>query len=284
MNSITDKLEINKKIQVLDHGFIRLVDCMGDDKAIVDAARVSYGKGTRSVRHNRQLIRYLLRHRHTSPFEMCEIKLHVSMPIFVARQWIRHRTANVNEVSARYSILPDNFYIPELKQLSPQDNSNKQKRSNISYDKELAVKFRDIIEKSSKRAYKEYLELLGDENKPGLARELARIVLPVNIYTEWYWKIDLHNLLHFVHLRMHDHSQYEIYVYAQAIASIIETKFPLVWEAFNDYILHSKELSLQQAQMTREQLIISKARQNMVKPQGMSDREWKEIDNWLRED
>jgi len=221
--------------KVLDHGFVRLVDYMGDDNAIVQAARVSYGAGTKNVSSDRQLIRYLMRHRHTTPFEMCEIKFHVKLPIFVARQWIRHRTANVNEISGRYSEMVDEFYVPELEQIRPQSVINKQGRSEDAFEPNEAEQIQSQLSETQRELYSEYKESL-DKN---LARELARINLPLSLYTEWYWKIDLHNLFHFLHLRLDAHAQYEIRVFAEAMASITKELYPIAYEAFEDYRLNS---------------------------------------------
>ena len=231
-----------KPIHILDHGFVRLIDYMGDDGAIVQAARVSYGAGTKSVRNDRGLIRYLMRHRHTTPFEMCEIKLHVKLPIFVARQWIRHRTANVNEYSARYSILDREFYVPALEHVSEQSATNRQGRGdNVPEAKARAVI--DALRRDAMTVYDTYEHLINDtgdgtpvrEGEPQLARELARMNLGLNYYTQWYWKVDLHNLLHFLSLRMDPHAQYEIRVYADAIATMVEDWVPHAWSAFADY-------------------------------------------------
>jgi len=211
-----------KPIPILDHGFIRVIDYMGTDQSIVQAARVSYGEGTKKLREDRGLIRYLLSHWHTTPFEMCEIKFHIKLPIFVARQWIRHRTANVNEYSARYSVLDKEFYVPELDQLGSQSTTNKQGRSN-TLDKKFALQAQNLIKKNSNQLYEDYQNLLNgkllshDEyvEGEGLARELARTTLPLNYYTQWYWKIDLHNLMHFLRLRADSHAQYEIQIYAE---------------------------------------------------------------------
>ena len=219
-------------IQCLDHGFVRLVDYMGDDSAIVQAARVSYGAGTKQMRQDRGLIRYLLRHRHTTPFEMCEIKLHIKLPIFVARQWIRHRTANVNEISARYSVLDNEFYLPSPEHLAVQSKNNKQGRGEALTEAQSAMVL-EMLKRDATQAYQTYSELLGEEI--GLARELARMNLPVNWYTQWYWKVDLHNLLHFLALRMDAHAQYEIRVFADAIGSLVKDWVPHVWEAFEDF-------------------------------------------------
>jgi thymidylate synthase (FAD) len=214
---------------VLDHGFVRVVDYMGDAAAIVQAARVSYGRGTRTLSEDRALIRYLLRNRHSTPFEMAEIKLHVKLPIFVARQWIRHRTANVNEYSARYSILDKEFYIPDRRQLAAQSTQNRQGRTNLVDDAE-ADGVLALLRRDSERAYEGYAELLNEDEagvaidpaRAGLARELARINLSLNFYTQWYWKIDLHNLMHFLRLRADSHAQYEIRAYAEQILSIVK--------------------------------------------------------------
>ncbi len=221
--------------KVLDHGFVRLVDYMGDDNAIVQAARVSYGAGTKNVSSDRQLIRYLMRHRHTTPFEMCEVKFHVKLPIFVARQWIRHRTANVNEISGRYSEMVDEFYVPELEQIRPQSVINKQGRSEDAFETDEATEIQAQLSETQRELYSEYKESL-DKN---LARELARINLPLSLYTEWYWKIDLHNLFHFLHLRLDAHAQFEIRVFAEAMAAITKELFPIAYEAFEDYRLNS---------------------------------------------
>jgi thymidylate synthase (FAD) len=239
---------IGKEYKCLDKGFVRLVDVMGDDSSIVQAARVSYGKGTKSVSIDRELIRYLMRHRHTSPFEMVEFKFHVKLPIFIARQWIRHRTANVNEYSGRYSEMKDEFYLPELNQIRPQSQMNKQARSDEQLPSEKSEKILSILEKTQRQLYDEYKEILDI----GSARELARINLPLSTYTEWYWKIDLHNLLHFLKLRMDHHAQYEIRVYAETIAKIIKQLVPLTWEAFEDYILESVTLSKNEINVFKE--------------------------------
>ncbi|HOK14268.1 MAG TPA: FAD-dependent thymidylate synthase [Candidatus Kapabacteria bacterium] len=221
----------------LDYGFVRLVDWMGDDSSIVQAARVSYGKGTKSVSEDTALIRYLMRNLHTSPFEMVEFKFHVKLPIFVARQWIRHRTANVNEYSGRYSEMPDEFYLPEPDQLRLQSTLNKQGRGEATIDNASDVLSR--MKQTQERLFQEYSELLAT----GLAREIARINLPLSNYTEWYWKIDLHNLFHFLRLRLESHAQYEIRIYAEAIAKIIKQIVPIAYKAFEDYILEAIRFS-----------------------------------------
>ena len=230
---------INKEIKCLDHGFVRLVDFMGDDSSIVQSARVSYGKGTKSVREDTTLIRYLMRHQHTSPFEMVELKFHIRLPIFVARQWIRHRTASVNEYSGRYSEMTDDFYVPEQNQIRTQDEVNKQGRSDKQIDDATAQEVLQSMQQHQKDSYDEYLNYLGK----GVAREIARINLPLSSYTEWYWKIDLHNLFRFLKLRLDWHAQYEIRVYAEAIANIIKELYPISFKAFSDYILNSVTFS-----------------------------------------
>ena len=229
-------------LPVLDHGFVRVVDYMGNDASIVQAARVSYGIGTKQTREDVSLIRYLMQHQHSTPFEMAEIKLHVKLPIFVARQWIRHRTANVNEYSARYSVLGSEFYIPNESEISSQSESNRQGRGRSLHPDE-ASSVRNLLREESERSFRNYHWLLGsepgDDGKEklgvGVARELARITLPLNSYTEWYWKIDLHNLLNFLKLRSDQHAQYEIRAYADAIIQILKLWVPLVHDAFVDF-------------------------------------------------
>jgi len=242
--------KIGEPIPVLDHGFVSLVDYMGDDQAIVQAARVSYGRGTKRSREDRGLIRYLLRHHHTTPFEMCEIKLHVKLPIFVARQMIRTRTANVNEYSGRYSILDREFYVPDASVLAAQSSSNRQGRGDV-VSPERAAQVLEILKRDAENAYDHYEDMLGGaaetqktgEETEGIARELARINLPVSFYTQWYWKIDLHNLLRFIAFRADAHAQYEIRVYAEAIASLTKLWVPDAYEAFVDYQLEAASLS-----------------------------------------
>lgn len=235
-------------IPVLDHGFVRLVDYMGDDGAVVQAARVSYGRGTQKVRDDRGLIRYLMRHQHTTPFEMCEIKFHVKLPIFVARQWVRHRSANINEISGRYSILDKEFYLPSPEHVGVQSSSNRQGRAEpLSADQTRFVL--DTLREDAERCYAHYEAFLLEEKESHpshhqpLARELARMNLTLNTYTQWYWKIDLHNLFHFLRLRMDSHAQYEIRVYAEAMAQLVQKWVPLCWEAFEDYRLNRVEFS-----------------------------------------
>ena len=273
-------------IYLLDHGFVRVVDYMGDDGAIVQAARVSYGRGTRRVSDDRGLIRYLMRNRHTSPFEMCEIKLHVKLPIFVARQWIRHRTANVNEYSARYSILDREFYVPSEEVIASQSRSNRQGRGESLSAREAASVQR-LLRNDAHLVYDHYEQLLnqrsdGKVRHPdhvGLARELARINLSLNYYTQWYWKIDLHNLLHFLTLRADPHAQYEIRVYAQAILDrIVRPWVPLTHEAFCDYRLNGKMLSAQALSVVRA-LVNGRRSEAESFREGsrMASREWREL-------
>ena len=225
-------------IKCLDKGFVRLVDCMGGDDAIVQAARVSYGKGTSKVSQDRGLIRYLMRHRHTTPFEMVEFKFHCKMPIFVARQWVRHRTANINEYSLRYSEARDEFYYPDPKHIEFQSALNMQGRMGEVSD-DLKQKVQDYFKEISERSFEIYSEL----NNAGVARELARAILPVNLYTEWYWKNDLHNLLHFIGLRSDDHAQYEIRVFSDAMAKSVKAAAPFAWEAYQDYVIEGMRFS-----------------------------------------
>lgn len=268
-------------VPVLDHGFVRVVDYMGTDGAIVQAARVSYGAGTRKTREDEGLIRYLLRHRHTTPFEMCEIKLHIKLPIFVARQWIRHRTANVNEYSGRYSIMDKEFYIPQPEHLAAQSRTNRQGRGDVLEGAE-AAEVLEILKTDSARAYTHYEQMLNeneagdviDEQRTGLARELARMNLPVNFYTQWYWKIDLHNLLHFLALRADSHAQYEIRVYAEAILDLVKDWVPTAYKAFMDYRMGAVELSAQALEIVRAMLRGEKVQQESS---GLSAREWQEL-------
>lgn len=226
---------LDKEFKVLNHGFVRLVDYMGSDKAIVQAARVSYGKGTKKVSEDRGLIRYLMRHKHTTPFEMVEFKFHVKLPIFIARQWIRHRTASVNEYSGRYSVLTDEFYFPNPEDVRTQSEVNKQGRSDKVVPEDIQKEFLEYLKNSTSDTYKEYQRYI----EAGLARELARINLPLSVYTEWYWKIDLHNLFHFLRLRADSHAQQEFREYAKVITEMVKTVCPVAYEAYEDYILNS---------------------------------------------
>ena len=263
------------KVQpVLDHGFVRVVDYMGDDAAICQAARVSYGKGTKSVQNDVGLIRYLMRHWHSTPFEMCEIKLHVKLPVFVARQWIRHRTANVNEYSARYSILDREFYIPEADSLAAQSAVNNQGRGSVLQGAE-AARVLNILKTDSNRAYDNYEAMISDEGQDGLARELARMNLPANIYTQWYWKVDLHNLFHFLRLRADAHAQYEIRVYADVICDMVRDWVPAAYGAFEDYRLGGAVLSSKSLDCVRRMLAGEKVTQETS---GMSKGEWREFE------
>ena len=259
---------------VLDHGFVRVVDYMGDDAAICQAARVSYGKGTKSVQNDVGLIRYLMRHWHSTPFEMCEIKLHVKLPVFVARQWIRHRTANVNEYSARYSILDREFYIPEADSLAAQSAVNNQGRGRVLQGAE-AARVLNILKTDSDRAYDNYEAMISDEGQDGLARELARMNLPANIYTQWYWKVDLHNLFHFLRLRADAHAQYEIRVYANVICDMVRDWVPAAYGAFEDYRLGGAVLSSKSLDCVRRMLAGEKVTQETS---GMSKGEWREFE------
>ncbi|MEM9012076.1 MAG: FAD-dependent thymidylate synthase [Pseudomonadota bacterium] len=258
---------------VLDHGFVRVIDYMGDDAAIVQAARVSYGAGTKKARDDTGLIRYLMRHWHSTPFEMCEIKLHVKLPVFVARQWIRHRTANVNEYSARYSILDREFYIPAPENLSAQATSNRQGRGEVLEGAE-AARVLDILKTDSARAYDHYEEMLSQEDQAGLARELARMNLPANVYTQWYWKIDLHNLFHFLRLRADAHAQYEIRAYAEVMCRIVADWVPAAYAAFEDYRLGGAQLSAKGLAALRRMLAGETLNAEAA---GMSAGEWREF-------
>ncbi len=260
--------------EVLDHGFIRLVDYMGDDSAIVQAARVSYGAGTKHVQNDEGLIRYLMRHWHSTPFEMCEVKLHVKLPVFVARQWIRHRTANVNEYSARYSILDREFYIPAPEHLAAQSTVNNQGRGETLSGDE-AARVLDMLKDDATRAYDHYEAMLSQEGQQGLARELARMNLPANIYTQWYWKTDLHNLFHFLRLRADAHAQYEIRVYAEAICEMVRDWVPLAYRAFEDYRLGGVTLSAKAVECVKRMLTGERVTQENS---GMSKGEWREFE------
>jgi thymidylate synthase (FAD) len=268
-------------VPVLDHGFVRVVDYMGDDAAIVQAARVSYGRGTRAANEDKGLIRYLMRHRHSTPFEMCEIKFHVKLPIFVARQWIRHRTANVNEYSARYSILDREFYIPAPEHLAAQSAVNRQGRGDILEGAE-AARVLDLLREDATRNYDHYLEMLNEDDqgnardaaRQGLARELARMNLTLNAYTQWYWKTDLHNLFHFLSLRADAHAQYEIRVYAEAMMGTVDAWVPIAAGAFRDYRLGAVTFSAQMLAIVRRMVAGEQVAQE---GSGLSKREWREL-------
>ena len=268
-------------INVLDHGFVRVIDYMGDDSAIVQSARVSYGKGTKKISNDQGLIKYLMRHRHSTPFEMCEIKFHIKLPIFIARQWIRHRTANVNEYSARYSILDKEFYIPSIENIASQSTINNQGRGEVLSSEE-ASNVISILKADAEQTYANYESLLNesseggvlDENRSGIARELARMNLTLNTYTQWYWKIDLNNLLHFLALRADDHAQYEIKVYADAMLDIVRKWVPITYSAFDDYRVGGTELSAKEVNFLKK---LIKGENPSFEKEGISKREWAEL-------
>lgn len=266
---------------VLDHGFVRVIDYMGDDGAIVQAARVSYGRGTRRVQDDTALIGYLMRHRHTTPFEMCEIKFHVKLPIFVARQWIRHRTANVNEYSARYSVLDREFYVPAADQIAQQASTNRQGRGEV-VDADTATTVQALLRDDAERCYRNYEWMLNeavdgqpaDAGRAPLARELARINLTLGTYTQWYWKVDLHNLLHFLSLRADPHAQYEIRVYADVMLDVVRRWVPITHAAFVDHRLDGAHLSGRACAVVRRMLAgetVERANS------GLGVREWQEL-------
>jgi len=262
--------------KVLDHGFVRVIDYMGDDGAVVQAARVSYGRGTKKVSEDAGLIRYLMRHRHTTPFEMCEIKYHVKLPIFVARQWIRHRTANVNEYSARYSILDREFYLPAPEHLAAQSEANRQGRGEVLDDAE-AAEVLALLARDAAQCHDDYASMLNEQGDParrGLARELARMNLTLNTYTQWYWKTDLHNLLHFLSLRADAHAQYEIRAYAEAMLASLEAWVPLTAAAFREYRLGAFTFSAGMLAVLRRMLAGEAVTQA---GSGLSKREWGEM-------
>jgi len=268
-------------ISILDHGFIRVVDYMGNDTSIVQAARVSYGKGTKKVNTDAGLIKYLMRHWHSTPFEMCEIKYHIKLPIFIARQWIRHRTANVNEYSARYSILDKEFYLPTSENLASQSQNNRQGRGDVLKG-DQAKKVLDLLKSDSERTYSNYEEMLNerydgtviDENKIGLARELARMNLTLNTYTQWYWKTDLLNLMNFLRLRADHHAQYEIRTYADAMLETLKKWVPITYEAFMDYRVGGTEVSAKGKSVIQK---LIKGQQVLIEQSGLSKREWNEL-------
>ena len=265
---------LGQKFPVLDHGFVRVVDYMGNDDAIVQAARVSYGGGTKTPQEDANLIRYLMRHRHTSPFEMCEIKLHVKLPIFVARQWIRHRTASVNEVSGRYSVLSEEYYVPEEENILPQSNTNKQGREEGAKIMIPNSKVRELMDRGGTEAFELYNSFLDI----GVARELSRIVLPVSTYTEWYWKIDLHNLFHFLKLRMDSHAQWEIRQYAEEIFKLVKLWVPVAAQAWLDYQHNSLTLSAKAASLIALKLAGEPIDHSIS---GLSNRELQELEAQL---
>ncbi len=260
-----------KEIPVLDHGFIRVIDYMGTDSSIVQAARVSYGAGTKKVNEDKGLINYLMRHGHTTPFEMCEIKLHVKLPIFVMRHWVRHRTANINEYSARYSVLSNEFYIPELDKIATQSTTNKQGRSDEQMSQEYKTEIVDTLADFCGQAYEKYSHMLNDL---GLTRELARAILPVNVYTEMYWKIDLHNLFHFLRLRADSHAQYEIQCYANTILDIVKRWVPFAYDAFMNYSKNAVKVSKKCIDLNKRILLGESITQENS---GLSKGEWNEF-------
>ena len=270
-------------IPILDHGFIRVIDYMGDDTSIVQAARVSYGKGTKKVSTDSGLIKYLMRHWHSTPFEMCEIKYHIKLPIFIARQWIRHRTANVNEYSARYSILDKEFYLPSQENLAAQSKNNRQGRGEVLTG-DQAKEVLNILKQDAERTYDNYETMLNekydgsviDEKKSGLARELARMNLTLNTYTQWYWKTDLLNLMNFLRLRADSHAQFEIRAYADVMLDTLKKWVPITYEAFMDYRVGGTEVS-SKGKIVLKNLISGK---NVdLEASGLSKREWNELMN-----
>lgn len=259
--------------EVLDHGFLRVIDYMGDDSAIVQAARVSYGRGTRKVSEDAGLIRYLMRHRHSSPFEMCEIKFHVKLPIFIARQWIRHRMASVNEYSARYSILDSEFYLPAPEHMAAQSEINRQGRGAV-LEGDAAAEVLDILRNDAMRTYSNYEKMLNTDEGYGLARELARINLTLNTYTQWYWKIDLHNLMHFLALRLDPHAQYEIRAYAEVMLKVLHAWVPQTATAFEEYRRGAVTFSASMMKVVRRMLAGESVE---CEGSGLSKREWDEM-------
>ncbi len=264
-------------LKVLDHGFVRVIDYMGDDAAIVQAARVSYGKGTKKVNEDRGLIRYLMRHWHSTPFEMCEIKFHIKLPIFIARQWIRHRTANVNEYSARYSVMDKEFYIPAPEQLATQSVSNRQGRGDVLTGDE-AARVLQLLKDDANQVYSHYEEMLNPDGT-ALARELARMNLTLNYYTQWYWKIDLHNFMHFLRLRADGHAQYEIREYADVMIDVLKKWVPITHESFLDYRQNAQNLSAQAFAVVKRMIAGEKVDEASS---GLTKREWAELQETLK--
>ncbi len=275
-------------LPVLDHGFVRVIDYMGDDAAITQAARVSYGRGTKKVSTDAGLIRYLMRHWHSTPFEMCEIKYHVKLPIFIARQWIRHRTANVNEYSARYSVMDREFYIPSQAQLAAQSTNNRQGRGDVLEGAE-AEQVLQLLKDDASRNYDHYQQMLNedeagnvlDDSRTGLARELARMNLTLNTYTQWYWKTDLHNLMGFLRLRADAHAQYEIRAYADVMLETLQKWVPLTYDAFADYRQNAVQLSAKGLEIVKRMLAGEQVEQANS---GLSAREWGELMDVLASD
>lgn len=274
---------VNVYHKVLDHGFIAVKDYMGDDLSILQMARMSYGKGTKGLNDDRALLRYLMRHLHTSPFEGCVIKLHVKLPIFVMRQWVRHRTASLNEYSARYSIMPDEFYMPEPAQLAVQSKDNKQGRGDTLSPEQAAEVLR-ILKDDALRNFSTYHQLLNadedgrtiDDDSTGIARELARIGLPLSTYTQMYWQTNLHNLMHFLRLRADSHAQYEIRIYAEKILALMADWVPVTTEAFRDYQLEAGRLSRMEMALVKD-LLTGKTTMDAAESYGMTKREIREF-------
>jgi thymidylate synthase (FAD) len=264
---------LGREVPVLDRGFVQAIDYMGTDEDIVQAARVSYGPSTRKLHDDRGLLRYLMRHRHTTPFEMCEVKFRCKMPIFVARQWIRHRTANVNEMSLRYSEAPDEFYVPGLEAVTLQSTTNKQGRDDAELPAALREQVRALLRARQDEVYADYQRLAGEL---GIARELARTVLPVSLYTQWIWKIDLHNLLHFLDLRLDPHAQLEIRAFAEAMAAFVRAWVPLAWEAFVDYRREALPLSRLEARAIGR-MLAGAAEPDAAEDAGLRGRELQEF-------
>lgn len=290
LRPVSPELEkiLYQPIEVLDHGFVRVVDYMGNDTSVVQAARVSYGQGTKKINSDKGLINYLMAHHHTTPFEMCDIKFHIKLPIFIARQWIRHRTASVNEYSARYSIIEDEFYIPRAEHLAAQSKINHQGRDesrtlNASEQKRVL----EILRQDSANGYQHYLEMINqdeagnvaDESKEGVARELARMNISLNCYTQWYWKINLHNLFHFLRLRADSHAQYEIRVYAEAMLDVVKKWVPFSYDAFEKHRLSGKSFSGAALDVIKKKLRGEKITQESS---GLSVREWGELEEFLK--
>jgi thymidylate synthase (FAD) len=282
---VSEELEkiLYTPFQALDHGFVRVVDYMGNDSSVVQAARVSYGQGTKKVSADKGLINYLIAHHHTTPLEMCEIKFHIKLPIFIARQWIRHRTANVNEYSARYSIMEDEFYIPKAQNLAAQSQQNHQGRDeggSLKADEQKKVL--EILKNDSRNCYDNYLGMINqdkegnilDESKDGVARELARMNLTLNCYTQWYWKIDLHNLFHFLYLRADSHAQYEIREYANIMLDMVKKWVPHCYEAFVKNRMGGKELPSGAVEAIRKMV---KGQDVKREDTNLSAREWNEL-------
>jgi len=275
MRVVSEGLEeiLGQEFKLLDHGFVRVVDYMGNDSSVVQGARVSYGAGTKKVSEDVGLINYLMRHFHSTPFELCEIKFHIKCPIFVARQWLRHRSVSANEYSARYSIVDNQYYVPEIDKISVQSASNKQGRGEI-VDDERAKIVQDTIKEIAENSYNEYNEMLED----GIAREIARVCLPLNFYTEFYWKINLHNLMHFLKLRADSHAQYEIRVYALKMMEIMKLWVPHTYDAFMDYKINAKNFSGKMFKLLKRKLA---GEEITYENSGLGKREWEECKNLI---